>query len=46
MTRDEIEEWVYDQALAGGRRHWGAAVPVSGDWWALMCKDALTVRPN
>jgi hypothetical protein len=43
---DRLIEWQCDGALDGGRRWFGAAVPVPADWWLLLCKDAMTVRPN
>jgi len=43
---ERLCKWMFDGAIDGGRRWYGAAVPVSGDWWTLICRDAMTVRPN
>ena len=46
MRRVDVFAYVIDAAMDGGRRHFGAAVPVPGDWWILLCKDAVCGRPN
>lgn len=46
MRRVDVFAWVCDQAMDGGRRHFGASVWVPADWWLLICKDAVSVRPN
>lgn len=46
LWRMEMKAWQHNQMMDGGRRHFGAAVQVDADWWYLICKDALSVRPN